>query len=140
MGGYCSFPCDSVQEGRARLPPSRSGASPSTPGNPLISRHPSLTERVMSRLPLSALVLSLGMALLVGCTARPTGAALDTLVKVSYADAIERENVDYEEYTGRTVAVKTVDVRPQVTATVEQVLFKDGDTVQKEQALYLLDA
>jgi len=94
----------------------------------------------MSRLLPSAFALVLAVALLAGCGPKPTGAALDTAVKVTYADAIERENVDYEEYTGRTVAVKTVEVRPQVTAILEKVLFKDGDTVKKGQPLYLLDA
>ena len=93
----------------------------------------------MFRLLPSAFVLTLGAALLAGCGPKPTGAALDTAVRVTYADAIERENVDYEDYTGRTVAVKTVEVRPQVTARIDQVLFKDGDNVKKGQPLYLLD-
>jgi RND family efflux transporter MFP subunit len=99
----------------------------------------------MSRLLPSAFLLALGTALFAGCGPKPTGAALDTTVKVTYAEAIERENVDYEEYTGRTVAVKSVDIRPQVTARVEKVLFKDGDMVRgksggkKGQQLYLLD-
>ena len=93
----------------------------------------------MSRILPSALVLSLGLALLAGCGGKPTGAALDTTVRVTYADAIERENIDYEEYTGRTVAVKSVEVRPQVTARIEEVLFKDGEIVKKGKHLYRLD-
>jgi RND family efflux transporter MFP subunit len=93
----------------------------------------------MSRLLPSALALCLGVGFLAGCGGKPTGAALDSAVKVTYADAIERENIDYEEYTGRTVAVKSVEVRPQVTARIEEVLFKDGEIVKKGQHLYRLD-
>ncbi len=98
----------------------------------------------MSRM-LSLFVLSSGIALLAGCGGKPTGAALDTKVKVSYAETIERDNIDYEDFTGRTVAVNSVEVRPQVTALIEEVLFEDGDTVRgktadtKGQELYRLD-
>ena len=93
----------------------------------------------MIRLLPSVFVLVLGMTILAGCGGKPTGSSLDTLAKVTFADAIERDNIDYEEYTGRTVAVKSVEVRPQVTARVKEVLFEDGEIVKKGKHLYRLD-
>ncbi|WP_026297686.1 efflux RND transporter periplasmic adaptor subunit [Succinimonas amylolytica] len=41
--------------------------------------------------------------------------------------------------TGRTVAVRTAEVRPQVSGVILRRLFKEGTTVQEGQQLYQID-
>src|SRR5262249_9980937 len=83
------------------------------------------------------LVLALALGL-VGCKAgRPAGEAPEVVVSV--AQLKEGEALDYEEFTGRTEAVKTVDVKARATGYLNKVLFKDGDDVKKDQLLYEID-
>jgi multidrug efflux system membrane fusion protein len=46
---------------------------------------------------------------------------------------------EYQEFTGRTTAVNTVDVRSRVSGYLEQVLFHDGADVQSGQQLFVID-
>jgi len=46
---------------------------------------------------------------------------------------------DYEEFTGRTEAVRTVEIRPRVTGYVQDVLFHDGDEVETGTLLFKID-
>jgi multidrug efflux system membrane fusion protein len=52
-----------------------------------------------------------------------------------------REGVqDYAEYTGRTAAVGSVDIKARVTGfLLDTQLFKEGQEVQKGQKLFLID-
>jgi multidrug efflux system membrane fusion protein len=52
-----------------------------------------------------------------------------------------REGVqDYAEYTGRTAAVGSVDIKARVTGfLLDTQLFKEGEMVQKGQKLFLID-
>jgi RND family efflux transporter MFP subunit len=60
--------------------------------------------------------------------------------EVSIAQLPESEITDYEEFTGRTEAVETVQIKARVTGYLDKVLFKDGDEVKKGQLLYEIDA
>ncbi len=59
--------------------------------------------------------------------------------EVEVAAALAREVNDWDEFTGRLVAVDSVQVRPQVTGTIEQVAFEDGRYVKKGDMLFRLD-
>jgi len=59
--------------------------------------------------------------------------------EVEVAAALAREVNDWDEFTGRLVAVDSVQVRPQVTGTIEQVAFEDGRYVNKGDLLFRLD-
>jgi multidrug efflux system membrane fusion protein len=51
-----------------------------------------------------------------------------------------KENIqDYVEYTGRTAAKESVDVKARVTGFLKQVFFKEGAEVKKDQELFLID-
>lgn len=43
------------------------------------------------------------------------------------------------EYTGKTEATKRIEVRARVSGTLEEVLFDDGDFVQKGQKLFVIE-
>jgi RND family efflux transporter MFP subunit len=88
-------------------------------------------------------VLLVGLCLgLAGCS-RPAAdgsgasAAAATAVTVSYP--LEREVTDYANYTGRTAAVDSVEVRAHVWGYLEKVNFKEGALVNKGQVLFELD-
>jgi RND family efflux transporter MFP subunit len=58
-------------------------------------------------------------------------------VTVSYP--LVREITDYAEYTGRTAAVDSVQVRARVSGYLQKVNFKDGSEVQAGEVLYVID-
>jgi RND family efflux transporter MFP subunit len=58
---------------------------------------------------------------------------------VTVTQPVEKEITEHEEFTGRTDAVLTVDVRARVTGYLEKVLFKDGDEVEEGDVLFQID-
>jgi RND family efflux transporter MFP subunit len=46
---------------------------------------------------------------------------------------------DYEEFTGRTEAIFSVEIRARVTGYLDKVYFKDGDEVKKDDPLFEID-
>jgi multidrug efflux system membrane fusion protein len=46
---------------------------------------------------------------------------------------------DYVEYTGRTAAVKSIDIKARVSGFLKEVKFKEGAAVKKGQELCLID-
>jgi RND family efflux transporter MFP subunit len=46
---------------------------------------------------------------------------------------------EFQEFTGRTTAVNTVEVRARVSGYLQDIYFKDGDYVKKGQPLFLID-
>jgi RND family efflux transporter MFP subunit len=49
------------------------------------------------------------------------------------------DTTDFAEFTGRTEAVFSNNVRARVTGYLEKVFFKDGDTIKKGDLLFLID-
>ena len=49
------------------------------------------------------------------------------------------EVVDYEDFTGRTDAIFSVEIRARVTGYLEKVHFKDGDEVKEGAPLFEID-
>jgi RND family efflux transporter MFP subunit len=86
----------------------------------------------------ASLVLVACLAL-IGCSGSPTEAppAAPTPVTVSYP--IEREVTDYAEFTGRTWAVDSVEVRARVWGYLDKVNFKEGALVKKDDVLFEID-
>jgi RND family efflux transporter MFP subunit len=50
-----------------------------------------------------------------------------------------RAVTDYADFTGRTQAVSTVDLRARVTGYLEKALFKEGDRVKQGDVLFQID-
>lgn len=86
-----------------------------------------------------------------GAAAEKKGTPKKTAV-VTVARPVVAEVRDYEEYTGRTEATRTVDIRARVTGYLvagggdsnspgdESILFRDGQEVEKDQVLFRIDA
>jgi membrane fusion protein, multidrug efflux system len=58
---------------------------------------------------------------------------------VTVATPIQREVLDYDEYTGQLKAIAEVEVRAQVKGYLTKVGFNDGDEVRKDQLLFQID-
>src|SRR4051794_6615640 len=58
---------------------------------------------------------------------------------VVVSPAITDYVTDFEDFTGRTDAVYSVDVRARVTGYLEKVHFKDGDEVKEKDLLFEID-
>lgn len=58
---------------------------------------------------------------------------------VSVAEVIEREVQQWNEFSGRLVAVDQVEIRPQVSGIIDTVHFKDGAMVNKGDMLFTID-
>jgi RND family efflux transporter MFP subunit len=79
------------------------------------------------------------VALLVGC-ARSSGVAPQEALTIAVSHPVEREVTDYAEYTSRTAAVDSVEVRAHVWGYLTKVNFKEGALVKKGDVLFELDA
>ncbi len=87
-----------------------------------------------------ALALGLLAVAAAGC-AKPApplvkAAAPDVFVELP----VVRGVTDFEDFTGRTEAYKVVDVKPQLTALLDRVHFKDGAYLPEGTPLFELDA
>ena len=58
-------------------------------------------------------------------------------VTVSYP--VERDVTDYADFTGRTAAVDSVEVRARVSGYLDTVNFKEGALVKKDDKLFGID-
>jgi RND family efflux transporter MFP subunit len=58
---------------------------------------------------------------------------------VTVATPIRKEVVEWDEYTGRTEAVESVEVRPRVSGYIDQISFKDGQLVKPGDVLFVID-
>jgi RND family efflux transporter MFP subunit len=86
---------------------------------------------------LSFLGFCLGMT---GCAVAPSGPPPESPMQVVVSHPIEREVTDYADYTGRTAAVDSVEVRAHVWGYLDKVNFKEGALVKKGDVLFELDA
>jgi RND family efflux transporter MFP subunit len=88
------------------------------------------------RVPLALLIcLSIGLA---GC-ARPSSEAPPTAIPVTVSHPVERDVTDYADFTSRTAAVDSVELRARVWGYLDKVNFKEGAIVQKGDVLFEID-
>ena len=77
---------------------------------------------------------------ILGCEAEKPKMVQTKPPTVIVSRAITDDVTDYEDFTGRTEAVFSVDVRARVTGYLEKVSFKDGDEVKEDDLLFEIDA
>lgn len=70
--------------------------------------------------------------------AQPQGKA-QPLPAVSVSKAVQREVIDWDEYTGRFDAVEFVEVRARVSGYLTEIAFVDGQEVKKGDKLFTID-
>jgi RND family efflux transporter MFP subunit len=89
---------------------------------------------------LAGFALAFGLCLgLAGCARAPSEAppAAPPPVTVSYP--VEREVTDHADFTARTTAVDSVELRARVTGYLDSVNFKEGALVTKGDVLFEID-
>jgi multidrug efflux system membrane fusion protein len=58
---------------------------------------------------------------------------------VEVSQPIQKEIVEWDEYTGRLQAVESVEVRARVSGYLKKILFKDGGKISKGDLLFVVD-
>jgi len=82
------------------------------------------------------------LGLLIGCgLLLPVAAAAQTQGPpvVEVARPLVQDITDYDIFTGRIEAVEDIELRAQVTGFLEQIMFTDGELVEKGDVLFVLD-
>ena len=84
--------------------------------------------------------LLLGCCLvLAGCTQAPSDPPAAGPISVPVSYPVQREVTDYADFTARTAAVDSVEVRARVWGYLKKVNFKEGTLVKKGDVLFELD-
>jgi hypothetical protein len=90
----------------------------------------------IARVPLVGLGLILGPCLgLAGCSRAPEGPPGKRAPTVTVSYPLQREVTDYQDYTGRTAAVDSVQVQARVTGYLVQIYFTEGAEVRGDDRL-----
>src|SRR5580704_4706052 len=85
-------------------------------------------------------ILLLGLCLgLASCARAPSGAPVAAPTPVTVTFPVERDVTDYADFTARTTAVDSVEVRAHVWGYLDKVNFKEGALVKKRDVLFELD-
>ncbi len=59
--------------------------------------------------------------------------------QVAVATPLQRTILEYDEFTGRFEASRTVEIRPRVSGQLVGIHFRDGDYVRQGQLLFTID-
>lgn len=73
-----------------------------------------------------------------GCR-RPSASPEPVRPTVTVAAVHREELVEWDEFTGHTVAAETVEVRPRVSGHLEEVGFQSGQLVKQGDVLFTID-
>jgi RND family efflux transporter MFP subunit len=74
-----------------------------------------------------------------GCNNQNPAARSLPAAEVTVSKPEQKEVVNWNEFTGRTAAVKLVNVTPRVSGYIVDIPFKEGDIVHKGDLLYQID-
>jgi multidrug efflux system membrane fusion protein len=85
------------------------------------------------------LLCCLTLAVAGGCQQNRAAVAQAEPPTVPIAHPVRREVTDYVDFTGRTEAVHTVDIRPRVTGYLMEMPFREGAEVKKGDLLFVVD-
>src|SRR4029078_7511898 len=61
------------------------------------------------------------------------------LPSVTVSKPLRREVVEWDEYTGRFDSIETFEIRARVSGYLNEVHFKDGQTVKQGDLLFVID-
>src|SRR3954469_2575677 len=94
--------------------------------------------KVMLRTILVALALAAAIFLTTGCN-RTQARQAPPAPAVTVAPVERQDVVEWEEFTGRTEPVESVEVRPRVSGYIQEVRFQSGQLVKKGTVLFIID-
>jgi membrane fusion protein, multidrug efflux system len=88
----------------------------------------------------AAFVLALALLIAApGCQKTEAKPAAKKPAEVFVATPTVDTVTEFKEFTGRTTAVNTVDIRARVSGYLDNVLFRDGAEVKPGQVLFVID-
>src|ERR1700722_5112631 len=76
---------------------------------------------------------------LAGCSFGTEKGAEKSQPTVTVSYPLQREVTDYQDYTGRTAAVDSVQVQARVTGYLDKIFFTEGAEVAENTVLYEID-
>lgn len=79
------------------------------------------------------------MLIVAGCEHRPDVVNPTDAPVVSVSLPVEKDVTDHVDFTGRTEAVSTTDIRPRVTGYLVKMPFKEGTEVKAGDVLFEID-
>jgi RND family efflux transporter MFP subunit len=94
--------------------------------------------RAFQAVPPSAILWGLAVLALAACKPQ-TQTQAPPPPPVTIAKPVQKEIVEWDEYTGRTEAVESVEVRPRVSGYIDRIGFKDGQLVKPGDLLFVID-
>jgi membrane fusion protein, multidrug efflux system len=74
-----------------------------------------------------------------GCQANRPKVAPAEIPAVPVSHPLQREVTDFVDFTGRTEAIHSVDIRPRVTGYLVKMPFKEGAEVKEGDLLFIVD-
>ena len=107
--------------------------------HPVADRQAEACPQVPGQIQMLALALVALIALLTGCNNQPSAAHGFPPANVTVSKPVQKEVVDWNEFTGRTAAVNLVNVTARVSGYIVSIPFKEGDMVHKGDLLYQID-
>jgi membrane fusion protein, multidrug efflux system len=85
----------------------------------------------------SRLLVLLGTAIVAACGSQANVAPPPP--EVPAARVLSKRVTDWDEYTGRFRAIESVEVRPRASGYIDEIRFVEGQTVRKDDVLYVID-
>jgi RND family efflux transporter MFP subunit len=107
--------------------------------HPMAGRPPGARPVAARQFQLLALTLVAVVTVLTGCNNQPPAAHNFPPANVTVSKPVQKEVVDWNEFTGRTAAVNLVNVTARVSGYIVNIPFKEGDLVHKGDVLYQID-
>lgn len=83
--------------------------------------------------------LTLLVALLPTAGCKPNAPPPAALPEIATAQVVSKRIKDWDEYTGRFQAVDSVEIRPRASGYIEEVRFREGQLVKKDDVLFVID-
>lgn len=84
-------------------------------------------------------ILAVGMIVISGCRREKAKEDDSKPPEVYVEQPYEKMVTEYQEFTGQTVAVETIEVRARVSGYLDKNYFKDGDLVREGALLFQID-
>src|SRR6266699_4572763 len=97
-----------------------------------------MSQPKLFRLTLPSLAMASALMLSVGC-GRQLAEQRPSPPVVTVAPVERQELVEWDEFTGRTEPVQSVEVRPRVSGYIQEVSFQSGQLVKKDDVLFVID-
>jgi membrane fusion protein, multidrug efflux system len=76
---------------------------------------------------------------LCSCDSPPVAKPVQVPPSVTVSRPLQKNITEWDEYTGRFVAVDTVEVRARVSGFINSIHFKDGQLVKQGDLLFVID-